>query len=360
MTRRAATLVAAALLAALASLAVACNHAPALQGARVRTEGAVAGLSAEKSLSERYPEGSRVVLAPKGGEVRALSVGLAAAGSIAVSPDGGRVVFAGRDGAHWTIYESQVAQNGAAHKLAGLEGSVVAGLDCGDPAYMGNSRVVFACTSTGPGPGNLYTVTPDGSLLERLTYGHGAAFDPHPLPDGRIRFTVAGGAQFTINPDGSELAKYFPDAGAAADATHDDVPLQSDVPPRGQITALDRKLTTGRLLCYDSGRGAPRASFVAAETDAGELGAASVDGDGSFFIEVPADQPVRLRTLDAQKQPIATCAWLWVRPGEVHGCFGCHEPHTAAPVNRLVAAVSHPASPLPAPAPTTEAQHGTP
>ncbi len=56
------------------------------------------------------------------------------------------------------------------------------------------------------------------------------------------------------------------------------------------------------------------------------LGAAPVETDGSFYITVPADHPIRFELLGARGNVIhAQRSWIWVRPGEDRGCLGCHE-----------------------------------
>jgi hypothetical protein len=65
------------------------------------------------------------------------------------------------------------------------------------------------------------------------------------------------------------------------------------------------------------------------------LGEASVEADGSFYIAVPPDQPVRFELLDAAGTVIrAQRSWIWSRPGEERGCVGCHEDKSVAPENR--------------------------
>jgi len=65
------------------------------------------------------------------------------------------------------------------------------------------------------------------------------------------------------------------------------------------------------------------------------LGDAPVEKDGSFYVEVPADQPVRFELLDTSGQVIrAEKSWIWARPGEQRGCAGCHSDKALAPENR--------------------------
>ena len=65
------------------------------------------------------------------------------------------------------------------------------------------------------------------------------------------------------------------------------------------------------------------------------LGQAPVEKDGSFYVEVPADQPVRFELLGASgKLLVAEKSWIWARPGEQRGCAGCHADKALAPENR--------------------------
>ena len=65
------------------------------------------------------------------------------------------------------------------------------------------------------------------------------------------------------------------------------------------------------------------------------LGQAPVEKDGSFYVEVPANQAVRFELLDADgKLLVAEKSWIWARPGEQRGCAGCHGDKALAPENR--------------------------
>ena len=65
------------------------------------------------------------------------------------------------------------------------------------------------------------------------------------------------------------------------------------------------------------------------------LGEAPVEKDGSFFVEVQANQPVRFELLDAKGQILrAEHSYIWARPGEQRGCAGCHSSKAVAPENR--------------------------
>ena len=65
------------------------------------------------------------------------------------------------------------------------------------------------------------------------------------------------------------------------------------------------------------------------------LGTTSVEKDGSFYIAVPPDRPIRFELLDAEGRLIrAQRSWIWTRSGEDAACVGCHEDKATAPPNR--------------------------
>jgi len=73
-------------------------------------------------------------------------------------------------------------------------------------------------------------------------------------------------------------------------------------------------------------------SAVANEVVKGIVGTVPVGPDGSVAFHAPADVPLLFQLLDEHGMAVMTMrSQTWVRPGEVLGCVGCHEPrHTAA------------------------------
>jgi hypothetical protein len=66
------------------------------------------------------------------------------------------------------------------------------------------------------------------------------------------------------------------------------------------------------------------------------LGTAPVESDGSFFVEVPGDQPIQIELLDkAGKTLKREAGWFWMRRGEQRVCVGCHAGHETAPENAI-------------------------
>lgn len=95
--------------------------------------------------------------------------------------------------------------------------------------------------------------------------------------------------------------------------------LSADV-PGGRIATPIAKL---RVLTIDATDGQER-----------NLGEAPVESDGSFYVRVPANTPVRFVLLDAKGQTIhEEHGWVWARPGEQRGCTGCHGDKNLAPEN---------------------------
>jgi hypothetical protein len=76
------------------------------------------------------------------------------------------------------------------------------------------------------------------------------------------------------------------------------------------------------------------------------IGEAPVEADGSFNVEVPADTPLLLQTLDAHGLALGTCGWIWVKPKETRGCIGCHEDPELIPENEYVLALRRPSNRL--------------
>jgi hypothetical protein len=132
-------------------------------------------------------------------------------------------------------------------------------------------------------------------------------------------------------------------------STAEAVPVAAHETPRWYWSTLNPELHRGYFLCLDGhlAEGVPHGRIDAKLTrvrvltlDAASqkevpLGEAPMDEDGSFYIAVPPDQPVRFEVLDAAGHVVrAQRSWIWARSGEEHGCVGCHEDHALAPENR--------------------------
>jgi hypothetical protein len=66
------------------------------------------------------------------------------------------------------------------------------------------------------------------------------------------------------------------------------------------------------------------------------LGSASVERDGSFFVQVPPERPLQIELLDAAGKTLKREAgFFWMRRGEQRGCVGCHAGPETAPENAV-------------------------
>ena len=66
------------------------------------------------------------------------------------------------------------------------------------------------------------------------------------------------------------------------------------------------------------------------------LGTAPVERDGSFFVQVPSEQPLQFELLDASGKTLKREAgYFWMRGGEQRVCVGCHAGPETAPENAV-------------------------
>jgi hypothetical protein len=66
------------------------------------------------------------------------------------------------------------------------------------------------------------------------------------------------------------------------------------------------------------------------------LGTTTVEKDGSFYLRVPGDRPLRIELLDKSGKTLKKEAgWFWMRQGEQRICVGCHAGPEAAPENAV-------------------------
>jgi len=123
------------------------------------------------------------------------------------------------------------------------------------------------------------------------------------------------------------------------------VAMAARVPPRQFPSGLVAARTTGNLLCLDAKEskspisGVIRSVRVYTQNATGGsrlLGQTTVAPDGSFYVEVPADRPVRMELMDANGVRLqAEEHWFWMRPSEQRICVGCHAGPERAPENKV-------------------------
>ena len=97
-------------------------------------------------------------------------------------------------------------------------------------------------------------------------------------------------------------------------------------------------------------KGTPVSVRVEAQDAAGRaiaMGTAPVEQDGSFFIKVLADRPIRFALLDCKGAGLRQeHGWFWVRSGEQRICVGCHAGPERASENRVPAVLVRTTEPV--------------
>jgi hypothetical protein len=76
-------------------------------------------------------------------------------------------------------------------------------------------------------------------------------------------------------------------------------------------------------------------------------GTAPVEADGSFFVKVPGDKPIRFALLDNKGVVMRQeHGWFWIRSGEQRICVGCHTGPERASENRVPAVLLRTTTPV--------------
>ena len=77
------------------------------------------------------------------------------------------------------------------------------------------------------------------------------------------------------------------------------------------------------------------------------IGTAPVEADGSFFVQTPADKPIRFALLDRKGAVLRQeHGWFWIRSGEQRICVGCHAGPERASENRVPAVLLRTTTPV--------------
>jgi hypothetical protein len=246
-----------------------------------------------------------------------------------------------------------------------------------------DGRILF---EAGTEKRELYTVYPDGTGVEAVRCDHGPdRGNGRQIASGDLIFDLASGglARFTsaraeqvadapkiagpiveISP-GSWIVSQRSASGyfglyawdtAAKRLTPLDTPANENavepvivaarIAPTRFPSGLVSTRTTGNLLCLNAHVSrirlpeTPLASVRVYTQDNRRtprlLGETAIEPDGSFFIEVPADKPIRMELVDAAGRTIrAEKNWFWMRPSEQRICVGCHAGPEHAPENKV-------------------------
>jgi len=113
----------------------------------------------------------------------------------------------------------------------------------------------------------------------------------------------------------------------------------------GNLLALDARLSReGDLKALPA---TVRLETMDANGHAVVAGTSPVDADGSFFVQTPADQPIRFALLDAKGAVLRQeHGWFWIRRGEQRICVGCHTGPERAAENQVPAVLLRSTTPV--------------
>ena len=324
---------------------------------------------------ERFPNGAALHLSARGKD-RVLVNGFVATADACVSFDGRRVLFAGKQapGQPWQIWETAIA-GGAPRRITNTNDDSIR------PFYLPQDKIVYARRVGGVfqlevqtldgktasqltwGPGNhvtndvlrdgrvlfeaphpmsagrdIWTVYTDGTGVETYRCDHrGDRSNAHELPNGDIVFETADGklARFT-----SARATEVPLESAAKNVKLQEAPMAPRPAPKWHPSAIGDR-PGANLLCLnvytskDQRIAAGAVTKVRVWSGDTKLGEAPVEKDGSFYVQVPGETPLRFELLNSVGKVIAAekGSW-WARRGEQRICVGCHAGPERAPDNR--------------------------
>jgi hypothetical protein len=114
--------------------------------------------------------------------------------------------------------------------------------------------------------------------------------------------------------------------------------------PRNLPSEVNESIKTGLYFCQDinktgissESKDGKKATKIRLTGINNSLGKVMAEKDGSFHLQIIANTPFRIQTVDEKGDVInGPSAWIWIRPNERRGCVGCHQDPELAPENRL-------------------------
>jgi hypothetical protein len=294
-----------------------------------------------------------------------------------------RVVYAKKIGVRFVIEAADLAQGKTVQLTYGPGNSL-------PTEVLRDGRILFEATYplATDGTPELYTVYSDGSGVESYRCDHGKArYSGKQVASGDIVFTsgsslarftsalaqevpiaaptgeYAGGGAETAS--GDWLLAWRPDAKSyfqvkrwkpgdssllsvvveqSANVIQPTLIVERTVPKRHPSALHD--WPNANLLClnaytskYKFAAGSIHSVLLYMRDNTGTaklLGSAPVERDGSFFVQVPTEQPLQIELLDSSGKTLKRQAgWFWMRRGEQRACVGCHAGPETAPENAV-------------------------
>lgn len=273
----------------------------------------------------------------------------------AMLPDG-RMIYASRQQARTQLMG--VNLDGTDYAL------FLPGGDLRSPAVTTDGRVVFV-----EGKGALAAVDLLRPLHTRrilTTAADGIFSTPSALPGGRLLVSwqpapSAPAGIYQLQPATKARIPVFVRPGVDARQARLVAPRPE---PDGRGSVVDDAADWAKLYCLsvyttDQPRlirpgAATRLRVLAGPAGAPrKLGEFQIEQDGSFHLEVPPNEPLKLELLDSGGKTLRSSAWIFVRKKEQRGCIGCHEDPELTPENREAQAIVKKAIRLIPPVPAT-------
>jgi len=292
-----------------------------------------------------------------------------------------RVVYSRRVDGRFVL-ESTSTSGSAASGLFFVPGNAIATDVLRDGRILFGSSYPFGGTTP-----EIYTVYSDGSGVESYRCDHKTGrFGGRQVASGDIVFSTGRGLARFTSPLAQQVSMVAPAGDYAGDVTESNdgswllskrsgisVPFQLVMWKPGQSNAaavisdksnlVQARIVAGRsvpnrhpsalhpwktanllaLNVYTSKYNFPAGSVASVRVytqapDGKEslMGTAPVENDGSLYVKVPGDQPLKFELVDRQGKSLKKQAgWMWARAGEQRVCVGCHAGPEHAPENAV-------------------------
>jgi hypothetical protein len=329
-------------------------------------------------------------------------------------PDG-RMVYARQTGGHFVLEVAALDGSGKSLRLTYAPGDFL------PTAVLHDGRVLFESSFPlgSAGYPEIYTVYPDGSGVEAYRCDHGhARSNGIQSASGDILFASTRGLGRFTSPLAHEVSVNVPAgdySGGIAETQTGDLILSSRPAPAGAKNAAQQPYAlklwsrsnrvlpmvaaepgenlvepvivaprpvakrfptalhpwkTTNLLALNSyisrDGGTPlgtlavvRVSSMDATGKVMVLGTSPVEKDGSFFVQVPGDSPLKFELLNSQGNVVRKeNGWMWARGGEQRICVGCHAGPERAPDNAVPQVLLRTTTPADLTGAPTEAAEG--
>jgi hypothetical protein len=220
-----------------------------------------------------------------------------------------------------------------------------------EAAELNDGTVVFVKSPAGSNTGELATIRRGSVHNASVSPSAQALLNPRPLGAERLAISKsqpgAVASKFDLYSFDLASRRFTAMFSDTKLSSLDAMPLSARTQPRWYWSTLNPQLKTGYFVCLNSRLTADLAGgrfpsspvkvrVLSLDASGSEqlLGEAPVEKDGSFYIAVPPDRPVRFELIDvAGKVLHSQRSWVWARSGEEHGCVGCHEDKALAPEN---------------------------